>query len=184
MTPGSWTRRVGFWTLDAIRGRRVRRHYQDVRALMSAGDPAPGDVLERLLEHASRTTPFYQAYAGRSLEAYPVVDKSTVKADGQSFRSSMFEGESLHERRTSGSTGTPFFVVQDARKRRRMIAEAIYFNERSRQRLGDRLMWLFAARLVPVSRWQRISQNIIPVDHVGLDDAAKERIVETLVVTM
>jgi phenylacetate-CoA ligase len=61
-----------------------------------------------------------------------------------------------------------------------MIAEAIYFNERSRQRLGDRLMWLFAARLVPVSRWQRISQNIIPVDHVGLDDAAKERIVETL----
>ena len=147
---------------------------------MSGQQLPAGDALGHLLDHASATTAFYAPYAGRGLSAFPVIDKAIVKQDQERFRSSTFDGVELPIRKTSGSTGEPFMVVQDPGKRERSIADTIVFNEIAGHGLGDRLMWFFAATLLPMSRWQRLSRNIIPVDHVGLDDARAADIVETL----
>jgi phenylacetate-CoA ligase len=179
MTFGSWIRRTGFWSLDALRGRPIRRQYEDVAARMAAGRP-DADALERLLEHATRTTPAYAGFAGRPLDAFPVLDKMTLKRDQQSYRSSAYLDARLHIRRTSGSTGTPLVVGQDTGKRRRNIADTIYFNGVAGQRVGDRLMWLTSARLVPMSRSRQLVQNIIQIDHLGLDDTRMEAVVQML----
>ena len=147
---------------------------------MSGRQLPAGDALGHLLEHASATTAFYAPYGGRDLGAFPVIDKAMVRQDGSSFRSSAFDGAKLLRRKTSGSTGEPFVVVQDPGKRERSIADTIVFNEMAGHRVGDRLMWLFAATLLPMSWWQRFSRNIITVDHVGLDQDRAADIVETL----
>ena len=72
MTFGPWIRRTGFWSLDALRGRPIRRHYDDVAARMTDGRPDT-EALERLLEHATRTTPAYDRYAGQPLDAFPAL---------------------------------------------------------------------------------------------------------------
>ena len=179
MTFGSWIRRTGFWSLDALRGGPIRRHYDDVAARMADGRPH-ADALERLLEHATRTTPAYTRYAGQRLDAFPILDKMTLKRDQQSYRSSAYLDARLHIKKTSGSTGTPMVIGQDVDKRRRTIADTIYFNEVAGQRVGDRLMWMFSAQLPPMPRSQQLLQNIIPVDHVGLDDTRMEAIVQRL----
>lgn len=178
---GGAARRNGFWLLDRLRGGPVRRHYEEVRSVIAGQDPhALEDPLPSLLEHATGTTAFYGPYRGLGPERYPVIDKATVKADPGAFRSRTFEGVELHRAESSGSTGEPIVVYQDPRKRRRSIADTIAFNELAGLRLGDRLMWLFAARLVPMSRRKQFLQNIVPMDHVGLDDEASARVVARL----
>ena len=179
MTFGSWIRRTGFWSLDALRGGPMRRHYDDVAARMADGRP-DADALERLLEHATRTTPAYGRYAGQPLDAFPVLDKTTLKRDPQSYRSSAYLDARLHIKRTSGSTGTPMVIGHDVDKRRRTIADTIYFNEVAGQRVGDRLMWIASARLVPISSSRQLLQNIVQIDHLGLDDTRMEAIVQRL----
>lgn len=179
MTFGPWIRRTGFWSLDALRGRPIRRHYDDVAARMTDGRPDT-EALERLLEHATRTTPAYDRYAGQPLDAFPVLDKMTLKSDPRSYRSSAYLDAPLHIKKTSGSTGTPMVIGHDVDKRRRTIADTIYFNEVAGQRVGDRLMWLTSARLVPIPRSRRLLQNIIQIDHLGLDDTRMEAIVQRL----
>ncbi len=176
---GSRTRRASFWALDTIKGGHVRSHYQDIRRRMTEGI-VDGSAAARLLDHATSTTPYYRSYAGGGLGDFPVVDKASYRADYDGFRSEAFAGVELHRKSTSGSTGTPFSVLHDAGKRQRRIADTIYFNETAGLRLGDRLVWLFAARLLPMSRRQQLLRNIIPIDHVGMDDAVKARVLEVL----
>jgi phenylacetate-CoA ligase len=179
MTFGPWIRRTGFWSLDALRGSPIRHHYEDVVARMAEGPPDT-DALERLLEHATRTTPAYDRYAGQPLDAFPVLDKMTLKSDPRSYRSSAYLDAPLHIKKTSGSTGTPMVIGHDVDKRRRTIADTIYFNEAAGQRVGDRLMWLASARLVPIPRSRRLLQNIIQVDRVGLDETRTRALVQRL----
>ena len=179
MSTGARLRRGRFWLADRVRGGLDRGHYNEIRAVMAGRRPT-GDALEQLLDHASSTTAFYAPYAGHGLSSFPVIDKAVLKQDQNGFRSSIFASATLPTRKTSESTGEPFMVVQDPCKRERSIADTIVFNEMAGHRLGERLMWLFAARLLPMSRWQRFSRNIITVDHVGLDQARAADIVEAL----
>jgi phenylacetate-CoA ligase len=179
VTVGSWVRRTGFWTLDRARGGRVRRHYEDIRAAMERGGADPA-VLRGLLEHATRTTPAYEPYAGCALPDFPVLDRAALKRDPARYRSREPGPGDIIERHTSGSSGSPLVVGQDAEKRRRAIADAIYFNELGGQRVGDRLLWMYAPRLVAKPRRQRFLQNFIAVDHVGLDERRMEAVIRTL----
>ncbi len=179
MTVGSWVRRTGFWTIDRMRGGPVHRHYEDIRAAMERGGADPA-VLQGMLEHATRTTPAYEPYAGCALTEFPVLERGTLKRDAALYRSRAGGAGDMTERHTSGSSGSPLVIGQDAEKRRRAIADAIYFNELGGQRVGDRLLWLYATRLVAKPRRQRYLQNFIPVDHVGLDERRMEAIVRTL----
>lgn len=176
---GSAARRQGFWLRDRLRGGRVRGHCAEIRGALS-GRWSPEAPLRALLEHAAASAAFYEPYRGQSLPDFPVISKAVVKQDEAAFRSRVFAGARLHRQTSSGSTGEPFVVLQDRGKRERSIADTIVFNELAGLRLGERLMWLFAARLVPMSWRKQLIQNIIAVDHVGLDERASARIVDRL----
>jgi len=179
MTLGAQLRRVGFWGLDRVHGGPIRDEYEDIKAKMSGGRPA-GSQLQRILDHATRTTDYYRPYSGADLDTFPVIDKTELKQHDRAFRSAAFDDAGLHTRSTSGSTGTPVAIEQDARKRNRSIADTIYFNETVGLHLGDRLLWMQAWRLHPSSRLDLLRKNVIAIDILRLDDEVRKTTIETL----
>jgi phenylacetate-CoA ligase len=176
---GVQARRVGFWSLDRIKGRPVWRHYQDISSKMR-GDGVEAR-LEQLLQHATATTDFYASYRGHELSGFPVISKETYKSHFDELVSSLYRDQPGHLVHTSGSTGTPFTLRQNRDKRHRVIAETIYFNEQAGYRVGDKLLWLRAWTLEnSKSAVQRRIQNVVPVELVGMDDAGREAVVGTL----
>ncbi len=162
-----------------MKGGPIRRHVDEIRGLLAEGRPEPS-ILADLLAHAASTTPAYEPYAGCDLGAFPVLGRQELKGRPDAFRSRAFRTADLHERRTSGSTGVPLTIVQDPGKRRRAIADLIVFNEAAGQRVGDRLLWLHSARLFPQGRTRRLRQNIIPFDHIGLDEQRMAEVIGIL----
>lgn len=86
--------------------------------------------LTNLLTYVSRHSAFYNRYENyKSLSDFPVVNKEILKENWDDVFISEFKIRSDNkEKRTSGSTGTPFQLFWDRRKHCRMIADAKYFS--------------------------------------------------------
>jgi len=179
---GSWIRRTGFWALDALKGGTIRNHYNDIADKMSgSSNDKRKQQLEALLEHAKNTTPFYRKLNSQkplnSIEDFPIVTKMDYKEQFNAFQSEAYSDKPKHQMSTSGSTGTPFTVNQDLNKRKRVLAELIYFNEICGQKLGDKYIYFRVwTDMNKKSRLEQLMQNIIPVDILHLDDASLEEI--------
>lgn len=177
---GDWIRRTGFWTLDMLRGGEVRAHYHDVKERMSKGELNPGQ-LRKVLQHAVQTVPFYQGCDPDDLESFPIINKNDIKGQWDSFHSAVYQGKPVHYMSTSGSTGTPFTMEWDMNKRKRQLAELIYFNELAGQKLGQPYIyfrvWTEKNRKSKKERWM---QNLIPIDILHLDDENLEHIRQRL----
>lgn len=179
---GSWVRRTGFWALDILKEGVIRKHYRDIMSKMSSN---PNDVQEeqliKLLEHAKYTVPFYKELNAQKIGDFPIVTKGEYKEQFDSFQSELYIGKPLHYMSTSGSTGTPFTVNQDMNKRKRTLADIIYFNNICGQKLGDRYIffrvWTDKNRK---SKWEQFQQNLIPIDILHLDDVNLEKIRQLL----
>ncbi|MFS0516514.1 phenylacetate--CoA ligase family protein [Nostoc sp. UIC 10607] len=125
-------RKALFWGLDYMQGAPIYTHLcniQQVTADVSLLGEHQAQQLKSLLTHAVQTTDFYKNYdASGQLEDFPVVDKNIIRESFERFESTVFKGKKLKVMETSGSTGTPFRVVQNSSKRQRVLAELIYFN--------------------------------------------------------
>jgi phenylacetate-CoA ligase len=166
--------------MDGIKGAPIRCHYDDIVAKMSSDDDSI-DQLAVILNHATRTTPFYLRYSANDLQALPVVSRRTYKNDFNEFQSRDYLGLPVYRINTSGSSGIPFAMGQDSAKRSRVVAEVLYFNHIYGYRLGDLLMWLRGWSTVPTkTRMARFAQNIIPIEVIGMDDRVRRDTVLTL----
>lgn len=166
-------RQTIFWALDAINGGRVREQMHDIAALMVADDVHNGRI-EEILRHATSTVPFYGEYEGvAELDMFPVVDKGTIQANVRKIVSNDYPAGRLHTATTSGSTGTPFRVVHDRKKRQRLSAEAIFWGNLAGYQVGRPLFYLkvWTGRN-RTSRAGRISRNVIPIDVTRFDERA------------
>jgi phenylacetate-CoA ligase len=78
---------------------------------------------------------------------------------------------------TSGSTGTPFTIGQDENKRKRVLAEIIYFGELCGYCLGDRnaylRVWTESNKKSKFGAWK---QNLVMIDISKLDRINLENI--------
>ena len=178
---GSYIRRMGFWTIDALKGGCIRSHYKDIKNKMTDSNYTPEQQLNKILKHARDTTPFYKSIKGMNLEDFPVINKSDIKENFQKFQSDLYKNKPLHQMSTSGSTGTPFTVNQDMNKRKRHLADIIYFNEIAGQKLGDKYIFFRVwTDLNRKSKLEQFMQNLIPVDILHLDDNNLETIRQLL----
>ena len=140
----------GFWIMDYFRGGPVRRHYNDIREQFENYTSTKivkkrQKNLENILQHATRTAPFYFQFKNfQSLLDFPVINKSTIMNNASLFFSNSFQKKELHKVSTSGSTGAPLTVWKDKEKRWRHQAENIYFNELAGSNLGSRIYYLKA----------------------------------------
>ncbi|MBE9168011.1 phenylacetate--CoA ligase family protein [Pleurocapsales cyanobacterium LEGE 06147] len=125
-------RKALFWELDYLRGAPIHTHLrniQQVTADVSLLAEHQAQQLKLLLSHAVQTTDYYKNYdASGQLKDFPVTNKNIIRDSFERFESTAFKGKKLNVMETSGSTGTPFRVVQNSSKRQRVLAELIYFN--------------------------------------------------------
>jgi phenylacetate-CoA ligase len=138
---------------------------------MSAGVREDHKQVTDLIAHAVRSTAFYARIGALDLSDLPVVTKAMYKTGMADFQSSSYDSGSIQYVHTSGSTGGPLVVAHGPQKRRRLIAETIYFNEQSGLKVGDRLLWLRAwTPAMARPRIVRFAQNIVPIEIVGMSD--------------
>jgi phenylacetate-CoA ligase len=130
-------RRYGFWFTDALTGGYVRKYLLRMKSTLEGAVDSDSDDLQMILCHAVNTTEFYREYKGfSSIRDFPVVKKNMIKEKYDQFISSEYRNRKLHQVQTSGSTGERFVMLQDGQKRKRVVAELIYFLEQSGFRLG------------------------------------------------
>lgn len=185
MSIGGAVRRTLYWTNDRIHGSKVRKHFDEIGTVLA--DYERGSVIQRkrleeLLEHFTSYSEYYKPYKGKSINEFPVVTKHILNEnhDAVTIKAEYIpeqETETVHVQRTSGSTGTPFAVFQDSRKRHRRIAELKYFGEdvgfKSHEKLGQCRIW---TKWQSKSKWQSIKENIIPINVSKIDDETLKHI--------
>jgi len=140
--PGQSLRRYGFWLIDFLGGGPIRKNLLALERKLQEETDADDD-LQKLLHHAAQTTEFYRPYKGcASLSDFPVIKKSLVRQQYDQFISSGYRNQPLHKVSTSGSTGERFVLLQDKRKRRKVLSELIYFHAQCGFNLGDRYVYM------------------------------------------
>lgn len=189
MTIFSSVLRYHFWTRDFFRGGKVRSHYMNIRYIQEHGVQAQclrQQLLTDLLQHAMKNTLFYRNIKSLELKDYPVVNKSVLQEHYDEIfipetNNSWQYGEKYHIQRTSGSTGTPFAVPFDTRKRERRLAELKYFGKivgfKSHDKLVQLRIWTkWQSKTNSQSFWE----NIVPFDISNLNETNLEMLCETI----
>lgn len=190
MSIDSTYKRCKFWLQDYLKGSPIGKPYHEIKFIQEhsqeEGKAIREAALHRLMDFARQHTTFYSHVEGYDLSSFPIMNKMSllehyndicVKAEdipGQ-------QGE-VHIQTTSGSTGTPFKIPQDTRKRLRRIAELKYFGKIVGFRTHDKLI-----HLRTWNRWQQKtakqikSENIIPFDIATMDDASLKHLCDLTV---
>lgn len=164
--------RLRYWINDWLHGSPIRKSYNEIKYIsehsFEEGLSIREDKLKSLLRHASANTVFYKGYSDE-LCSFPIMNKSlylehydTIKVNVENIPG---QKGPIHIQTTSGSTGTPFAVPQDTRKRQRRIAELKYFGKivsfTSHEKLIHLRTW---------NKWQSKTtkqirlENIVPFD--------------------
>jgi len=175
-----------YWTLDAVKGRPVGKHYDEVRNAYKNGvDPrVTEEKLQKLLRHAVDTTTFYHDLADTeelSLDRFPVMNKAKYLENYDAHISEPYRNRPDNRtHQTSGSTGIPFSMIQDKAKAERCTACSLFINGQGGYELGDRQAFLRVWRVYKKSKIREIMENLFPVNTVLLDDAHMKEICEFL----
>lgn len=187
MKPLELLRQKTYWILDSMKGGPIGKQLSDIDSIMSAKDVKIKDeringYVNDILQYASTHVPFYHSFDGKKrLEDFPVVNKNIIRDNEAQFLSDEFDKERLAIRETSGSTGMPFTVYQDARKRQRATADTLWFSKLAHYELGTRLyfsrVW---DKKTTRSKWQCLRQNWVLHDASSLSDGAIEGFVTQL----
>ena len=175
-----WIRRTAFWSLDAVRGGDIRKNYKEIKMLNENGILNKAQ-LKIILEHAVKNVKYYSNMDSNNFYSFPVINKNIIKEHWQELHAENYYGKPVHYMSTSGSTGTPFTMEWDMGKRRRQMAELIYFNELGGQKLGQKYayfrVWTDKNRKSRRELWM---QNLIPFNILHLDNDTLEGIRQRL----
>jgi len=135
-----------FWIIDYLNGSIISKHYNEISFVLNdyhseASKKIRSERLSDLILHASTSTEFYSKYQGvTDLIDLPVVNKNSIRNDFKNFKSNAIT--SNYKVITSGSTGTPFTVYLDKNKRKRNIADTIFFAKKAGFKLGSKLIFI------------------------------------------
>lgn len=176
--------RTTYWIKDYLKGSPVRSQYNDIRSIMEdsiRGEEKRKQYLDQLLNYAIQYAPFYRHYSPGNFFTFPVVNKSIlidnyrqIKIDRDKIP---FQDGPLFIQKTSGSTGTPFAIPQDTRKRYRRLAELKYFGARVGFKSHDKLVQLRTwGKWQGKTKLQSLKENIIPFDISKLDNERLEEL--------
>ncbi len=173
-----------YWALDFLKGSPVGRYYRQIKQDYELGTSADETraKVQALIKHAVKTTNFYKDYPPNiDLSDLPVVNKSVYKDRYDDFISSEYrDARTNRVMYTSGSTGTPFAMIQDRRKALHNTAASIYLLTLGNYYIGTRQafirLWVDANRK---SKFQAFRENIIMVDTTKLHD---DNIMDMLIV--
>ena len=160
-------RQLLFWTRDALTGGKLKADLTELRAAYERGvtEEEMANKLERICAHACATVPAYAHCDSKDIYAFPVVNKAILKENYEAHKSSAYLSmEGCRTMSTSGSTGTPFTVIQNGRKTRRNAAAVLFFGELAGYPFGER-----SAELRVWSAGTRNAAKAFLMNHYQLD---------------
>lgn len=168
-----------FWIKDYFKGGAVHSHYLNIKYIQEGDGQVQASreyLLTELLRYAIVNTQFYSKIASADLSKFPVVNKSVLQEHYNEIlipenRNPWQCKGKYHIQKTSGSTGTPFAIPFDRRKRARRLAELKYFGDivgfKSHDKLVQLRIW---TRWQNKTRKQSFWENIVPFDISNLND--------------
>jgi phenylacetate-CoA ligase len=186
MRLGRKLRNSTFWIVDALKGGGIRYHHKDINKILTQYSEVQSlekrqQYLDRLLDHARGTTAFYKDVKGGHIGDFPVINKITIRENFEDFKSEDPRYKKAATVLTSGSTGTPFAVEIDKRKKQRNSADTIFFGKLAGFTLGMKLyyfkIWNEINRKNPVVAFV---QNIVPYDVRNLSEEDIGSAIDTL----
>lgn len=130
--------------------------------------------LRLLLAHCERNVPFYRDVIRRQriapdrvdslavLHEFPVIDKATIKANADAFRSTSTDGLGLlRYSQTGGTTGEPLRFAKDAGVRSAAQAAVFRFHDWMGIAQGDRQLVLWGAPIAGRSRHRGVRDALL-----------------------
>lgn len=172
--------RYNFWVRDYLKGGEIRSHYLDIRFLhrnSASVQKKREQMLSELLHYAVCNTKYYQDIKVVEWAQFPIVNKNVFQEHFEEILVSeennpwQQKNKKYHIQRTSGSTGTPFAIPQDSRKKKRRLAELKYFGEivgfKSHEKLVQLRIW---TKWQTKTKMQSFWENIVPFDISNLND--------------
>lgn len=174
----SFTLRVSFWVKDIFRGKEILVHYKNISLILKdreKGEKYRAHMLQEILNHAVLHSEFYKGIDPSSLKNFPIVNKSILIENSDRVSVDLtylpWQKGDLYIQKTSGSTGTPFSVPQDTRKRNRRLAELKYFGDILGFKSHDKLVHLrIWTKWQKKTKWQSFKENIVPFDISNLNE--------------
>lgn len=166
--------RRDFWRSDFERGGVIRSQYDEIKHVLKERDKAW--IEERLLDiksHAIEQTAFYRGY--KISDSFPVVNKTILIENHDACTAKAGFQTPVHISSTSGSTGTPFSVAQDFKKRNRTIADLKVFGEMCDYPSHERMLFFRAlSDKLHRTQEQEDRENIYYIDSSDLGDGHLE----------
>ncbi len=178
-----WIRSASYWTLDFLRGSSVKKHYEDIKSIIEKNEvTSQKKNLNNILDYASTNVKFYKPYSDyTSLNDFPVINKNVMKEHYDDFQSPEFLQSNVTNMHTSGSTGTPFVVRQNADKRNRCLAEMMYFWGKAGYRIGMKYVYFrIWTSINKKSKISAFSRNVVMCNVLSNDKEKLEEIRQML----
>lgn len=156
MSIGGKIRFLGFCIRDFIKFKKVERvvsQWRDIEETLSnyrTGWKKVEKSLQNCLDYAAENCEFYKSYKGKSLSDFPILTKIDFIENYNKIKNSLFKENELHTSLTSGSTGTPFKVVQNKGKRNRVLAELKYFGDIVGYKSHEKMAFYRSAHPLPI----------------------------------
>lgn len=178
-------RNYGFWVKDFTTGNQLNKYYKDIKKAYQEGvsEKEINKKISKLLTHATDTTDFYNEYKGiTDIANMPVVNKMIYKTQYDKFISDKYiDNKSNRTMSTSGSTGTPFTIIQDKDKVKRCHAAVVFFGELAGYKIGMKQaafrIWTSKVKKNPISAY---IQNLEMIDISEMNDNKLEEIISLL----
>ncbi|MGN0620902.1 MAG: hypothetical protein ACI4I9_03445 [Porcipelethomonas sp.] len=168
-----------YWLNDILHGRKVRKHYNEIKIVLQnyeKGKKISEKNLKNLLDYVTTNCEFYKQYKGMELSEFPIMNKTKLIENYDVLTIPVQcipeqETPNVHIQKTSGSTGTPFAIYQDSRKRHRRVAELKFFGEavgyKSHERLAQCRVWTSWQNK---TKSQSFRENIFPINVSKMDN--------------
>lgn len=117
-----------FWEEDRLLGGVIKEQYCKIKEVLETNDFSwVEERYKKIKEHAIQATDYYKNYSAN--DEFPVVNKTSILENYEAHKAKFGFDTPIHISSTSGSTGTPFSVIQDYKKRKRTIADLKVFGE-------------------------------------------------------
>ena len=169
-----------FWQRDIqYNNGLIWMQYNEIKDVLN--DVDMNWVNERLREikiHAIQSTNYYKDMDIDGV--FPIVNKSTLLENYESHRAVGGFDLPTHKSSTSGSTGIPFTVFQDYKKRMRTIADLKVFGEYCNYPSHERMIFFRALAKNNRNADQEEAENIFYIDSSNLNESNLKSMVDEI----
>lgn len=163
-----------FWNEDRKNGSVIKNQYDEIKEILNKYDKTWIEKqLRKIKNHAIHNTEFYKNF--KVDDEFPVVNKSIIIDNYNSMLATSGFDYPTHVSSTSGSTGIPFKVIQDMRKRKRTIADLKVMGELADYKTHEKMVFFRALHGKLRSPEQENKENIYYIDCADLSSNGLNR---------